>query len=136
STDGGTTWRRTSGTPGSWSSTWTPTANGFTTIKVRGVDDSAKIQSSPTTIVVQTGSGCPCTIWPASTVPGRIEVDDNSAVENGVRFRADFNGTINGIRFYKAASNTGTHVGSLWSNTGTLLAQATFNNETASGWQQ
>src|SRR5207244_5308559 len=28
------------------------------------------------------------------------------------------------------------HVGSLWTNTGALLARATFANETASGWQQ
>ena len=29
-----------------------------------------------------------------------------------------------------------THVGHLWSSTGTLLATATFTGETASGWQQ
>jgi hypothetical protein len=40
------------------------------------------------------------------------------------------------VRFYKAGTNTGTHIGSLWSNTGTLLATATFSGETASGWQQ
>ena len=44
-------------------------------------------------------------------------------------------GAVTGIRFYKAVANTGTHVGSLWSSTGTLLAQGTFTNETASGWQ-
>ena len=43
---------------------------------------------------------------------------------------------ITGIRFYKGAGNTGTHVGHLWTSTGTLLARATFTNETASGWQQ
>ena len=43
---------------------------------------------------------------------------------------------MTGIRFYKAAANTGTHIGSLWSAGGTLLASATFTNETASGWQQ
>jgi hypothetical protein len=46
------------------------------------------------------------------------------------------NGTIRGIRFYKASTNTGTHVGNLWTSTGTLLASATFVGETASGWQQ
>ena len=46
------------------------------------------------------------------------------------------NGTISGIRFYKATANTGTHVGNLWSSTGTLLGTAAFTNETASGWQQ
>src|SRR5262249_56677725 len=37
--------------------------------------------------------------------------------------------------FYKAATNTGTHVGNLWSVGGTRLGTATFSNETASGWQ-
>ena len=45
-------------------------------------------------------------------------------------------GYIDGIRFYKGTGNTGTHVGYLWTNTGTLLASATFTNETATGWQQ
>ena len=40
------------------------------------------------------------------------------------------------MRFYKGATNTGTHVGNLWTRTGTLLATATFTGETASGWQQ
>jgi hypothetical protein len=43
---------------------------------------------------------------------------------------------IRGIRFYKASTNTGTHVGNLWTSTGTLLASATFTGESASGWQQ
>jgi hypothetical protein len=54
----------------------------------------------------------------------------------GLKFTAERFGTVSGIRFYKAATNTGTHIGSLWSASGTLLAQATFTNETASGWQQ
>ncbi len=53
-----------------------------------------------------------------------------------MKFRSDVSGTITGVRFYKGAANTGTHVGHLWSNTGALLATATFTNETASGWQQ
>ena len=36
----------------------------------------------------------------------------------------------------KPATNTGTHVGNLWSSTGSLLATGTFSGETASGWQQ
>jgi hypothetical protein len=45
-------------------------------------------------------------------------------------------GSISGIRFYKGPTNTGTHVGDLWTSGGTLLASATFTNEGASGWQQ
>src|SRR2546427_785477 len=37
---------------------------------------------------------------------------------------------------YKGAGNNGTHIGLLYSTTGTPLAQATFSGETASGWQQ
>ena len=52
-----------------------------------------------------------------------------------MKFQTDFAGTATGVRFYKASANTGTHVGALWTAGGTLLAQATFSNETASGWQ-
>ena len=51
-------------------------------------------------------------------------------VELGVKFKADYSGSITGIRFYKSAANTGTHIGSLWSTSGTRLAQATFTDET------
>ena len=36
------------------------------------------------------------------------------AIELGVKFRADVDGFITGIRFYKGTGNTGTHIGSLW----------------------
>ena len=68
--------------------------------------------------------------------PGTLTDPDTDAVEVGVKFRADSNGVITGLRFYKGAGNTGTHVGHLWAANGTLLATATFTNETASGWQQ
>ena len=69
-------------------------------------------------------------------VPPVVDSGDPNAVELGVKFSADTFGTINGVRFYKAAANTGTHIGSLWTTGGQRLAQATFTNETASGWQQ
>ena len=78
---------------------------------------------------------CPCSIWPASTTPSVAASADPNSVELGVRFRSDVAGYVNGIRFYKGATNTGTHVGDLWTSTGTLLASVTFTNETASGWQ-
>src|SRR5262249_27781531 len=43
---------------------------------------------------------------------------------------------ISGVRFYKEIDNTGSHTGSLWSATGTLLASGTFSSESASGWQE
>jgi methionine-rich copper-binding protein CopC len=76
------------------------------------------------------------TIWAPSSTPATASVNDSAAVELGVKFRATADGYITGIRFYKGAGNTGTHTGHLWTSTGTLLATATFFNESATGWQQ
>ena len=53
-----------------------------------------------------------------------------------MKIRADQDGYIAGIRFYKSAANTGAHTGDLWSSTGTNLGTASFAGETATGWQQ
>jgi hypothetical protein len=56
--------------------------------------------------------------------------------EDGTIFSSSRAGTIQAIRFYKAAGETGTHVGRIWDDTTqTQLASVTFTNETASGWQ-
>jgi hypothetical protein len=78
----------------------------------------------------------PCALWDDATMPKVLADPDTGAVELGVKFRSDVDGYVTGILFYKSAENTGTHIGSLWSSTGELLAQATFTNETSSGWQR
>ncbi|MEV4524696.1 DUF4082 domain-containing protein [Streptosporangium sp. NPDC049304] len=75
-------------------------------------------------------------LWDDQTVPQVPSQNDPKAVTVGVKFQALTDGNIEGIRFYKGAKNTGTHVGALWTSDGQLLASATFTNETASGWQQ
>ena len=75
-------------------------------------------------------------IWSSSTAPANIADADTQTVELGLKFRSSVNGYVTGVRFYKGSQNTGTHVGHLWSSTGTLLATATFSGESASGWQQ
>ena len=62
--------------------------------------------------------------------PATVDSGDTTSVELGVKFKADYNGSITGVRFYKASTNIGTHIGSLWSSSGTRLAQATFASET------
>ena len=84
-----------------------------------------------------TASACPCSIWADSAVPGTPATNDSSAVEIGVKFRADRAGYITALRFYKGAGNSGTHIGSLWNRTGTTqLSTVTFTGETATGWQR
>ena len=80
--------------------------------------------------------GGPYSIWTGAAAPAVPSANDSGSVEVGVKFTSDVAGTITGIRFYKGAGNTGTHIGHLWTSTGTLLASATFTGETASGWQQ
>ncbi|WP_371833313.1 DUF4082 domain-containing protein [Ferirhizobium litorale] len=74
-------------------------------------------------------------VFAANATPSIVSVDDNAPVNLGMKFQADVAGSITSIRFYKAEDNTGPHTGYLWTATGTLLASATFTNETASGWQ-
>jgi hypothetical protein len=81
-------------------------------------------------------AGCPCSIWQNGTPTGAVDADDDGAVNLGLQFQASSSGKVVGIRFYKEVDNTGTHIGSLWSATGTLLASGTFSAETASGWQE
>ena len=76
------------------------------------------------------------TIWPSTATPSSPDDGPDSPVELGIRFYSDTAGYITGVRFYKSPANTGAHVAHLWSNSGKLLASATFTSETASGWQQ
>ena len=54
----------------------------------------------------------------------------------GLTFISSVSGYVTGLRYYKSSTNTGQHLGYLWSSTGNLLASVTFTNESASGWQQ
>jgi len=76
------------------------------------------------------------TFWPSSTVPSVPDSGPDSAVELGMKFSCSQAGTVTGLQFYKAATNTGTHTGHLWSSAGVSLASVTFTGEAASGWQQ
>jgi fibronectin type 3 domain-containing protein len=136
SVDGGATWHPAVGKE-SWTYSWAPAASGQVTIQSRAIDDSANSEvPGPGVTVMVTPRECPCTIWRDTVRPQVSTTGDTAAQELGVKFQSEFDGTITGIRFYKDTANTGTHVGHLWTNSGTVLASATFTNETASGWQQ
>jgi hypothetical protein len=145
STDGGKTWHPATltspdGTSVTWSYSWTAHGYPQTTLESRAVDDSANIETpSDSTSVNIT---CPCTLWGTHVDPqsitntfGADDDQDPSALELGVQFTSTIDSQVTGVTFYKAAANTGTHVGSLWTQSGTLLAQGTFSNESTTGWQ-
>ena len=137
SIDGGTTWRKATGTS-NWTYEWIPGVTGAATLKSRATDDSGNLEivGAGVNVAIVVGE-CPCTtLWKPSVVPGTASAADNGEYELGVKFKSDVDGFITGIRFYKGLANTGTHAGNLWSSSGTLLAHAIFTNESPTGWQQ
>lgn len=88
-------------------------------------------------------SAAPATVYSATAAPDANSQNvfdgiwtGNNGLELGAKFNSDVNGTITGVRFFKGSLNTGPHTGEVWSSGGTLLATASFTNETASGWEQ
>ncbi len=141
STDGGTTWESVttmSNLDGSvsWSHTWVPELQGSNiNIKTRGFDDSGNMENPGSGILVNiVPPQCPCTVFDETDVPANSF--EETSMELGMKFKANANGVITGVRFYKHPDNTGTHIGNLWTENGNPLAQVIFSNETASGWQQ
>ena len=87
-------------------------------------------RSVPFTVTI-----CPCSLFSATEQPANPDAGVTQSAEVGLAFVSDVSGYITGVRFFKALSNTGTHVGSLWSAAGDLLSTVTFTGETKSGWQ-
>ncbi len=138
STDGGSTWHPVTtmspaDTSVTWSYTWSAAGSGPVTIESRATDDDANIGSPSSGVSVTVN--CPCSLFGASHVPYITSENDSNAYELGMKFQSTVPGWVAGVRFYKGAGNGGTHTGSLWTSSGTLLATGTFTNETASGWQ-
>jgi Domain of unknown function (DUF4082)/Cadherin-like domain/Bacterial Ig domain len=140
STDGGKTWNRANSPVGAVTENWTFTFNapapGTYTIETRAVDDSLNLETPGPGVSYTVSPSSALTLFSPSATPATANVSDPNGVEVGLKFQSTTNGQITGIRFYKGALNTGTHVVDLWSAAGTLLATATSSNETASGWQQ
>ncbi|MGN9906617.1 DUF4082 domain-containing protein [Phytohabitans sp. LJ34] len=134
SVDGGATWHPANGRA-NWSYTWTPQAAGAVTLRVRATDDSGNVGADGPGSVTIGARTCPCDMWGTSAVPATPSDPDSSPTEVGVKFRSDVAGHVSALRFYKSTANTGTHVGHLWTASGTQLASVTFTGESASGWQ-
>lgn len=108
------------------------------TVSVSGAANTSGVaMASPATWQFTTSGvgACPCTLFESDATPTVTSANDSLAVTLGVQFTPDANGWITGVRFYKGVGNTGTHIGSLWTASGTLLARGTFTGETAAGWQ-
>ncbi len=86
----------------------------------------------------QAAYACPCGIF-GNSVPGIVDQGPDAPNKIGVAFTVDTYGWATGMRFYKSAADTGSHLGQLRAhddiNYAFSVAHVTFTNETASGWQ-
>ena len=131
SIDSGASWHPADGTS-AWSYSGVIHGAGPVTIMSRATDDSANTEVPPSRVeVVVTG---PCTLFGLAE-PSAPDPGEAAPAEVGVRFSSELDGHVTGVRFYKAAANTGRHTGTLWSADGQQLATGTFADETPSGWQ-
>ncbi len=122
--------------------TWVPSVSlqdGTTyTVSVSGARNlggTAMAAAATSTFRTAGITACPCTLFSSDATPIRVDSGDSGPVTLGVKFTPSAAGNISGVRFYKSVGNTGTHVGGLWTASGTRLGTVTFTGETASGWQ-
>ena len=133
SVDGGQTWYKASGTT-NWTFTWGATP-GTHTIVSRATDDSVNTGTPSAGITINVTPAPGVTLFGGVNVPESSLAVDANSLEVGVRFTASTPGSVTGLRFWKNGINIGPHTAHLWSSTGTLLASATFTNESRTGWQ-
>ncbi len=101
------------------------------TVKAYDVAENLSAASSADNVTTPETS----TFWSNATQPA-VNTTDGGAIELGMKFKSSTEGSVQAIRFYKAANNTGTHIGHLWTANGTELAEVTFSGETSTGWQE
>jgi hypothetical protein len=77
---------------------------------------------------------CPCSLFASTSGVVLSDSGDAGPITVGLRFTAQTDGFITGLRYYRDALNTGTHTGALYTTDGTKLAGLTFT-EQAPGWQ-
>lgn len=65
-----------------------------------------------------------------------VEEPDTRAVELGVRFRSNVDGTVEAIRFYRGTGNASGYVARLWTSSGALLAEVPVTDGVIPGWQE
>ena len=113
------------------------TANTLITYRILSKDASNnQAVSSNQTFTTAAAVVTTYSLWTNTTTPATASAADARAIEVGVKFKADSDGVISAIRFYKGAQNTGTHTVSLWTVAGVLLGRVVSSGETTSGWQQ
>ncbi|WP_424495369.1 DUF4082 domain-containing protein, partial [Salinimicrobium sp. GXAS 041] len=112
---------------------------GVYVFRVTVADNEGGTASDDVSIIVNALDefNCPCTVFEDSEIPtGSLKNDGIGGLQLGMKFQSQVDGYITGAKFYKQSGNSGVHTGQLYNSNGNLLAEAVFQNETSSGWQQ
>jgi hypothetical protein len=141
-------WLPATGTD-TWTYSWTPTVVGPAIIKSRAFDDIGNLEApggsegSPNTVNVTINepappAGCPCYIFTPVQGPALgVETGKNDSrdLTLGVKFRANYAGTITAVKFYKDPDDDGTNTVQIWNTDGDLLGSGTGTGaETPGSW--
>jgi hypothetical protein len=102
--------------------------SGASELRVRHNSTNLDLSNSPRTVY------CRMNLF-NNLMPVEPPTSAQGGSEFGVEISSAISGFVTDLKFYKAAGETGSHVGRLWSSTGQVLASVTFVNETADGWQ-
>jgi len=82
---------------------------------------------------------CNASVFYPTTVPQTTANGQGQTWEQGVEISSSMSGIISKICFWRSAGEPVgvgyTHKGRIWSNSGALLASATFSDNTGPGWQ-
>ena len=116
-------------------------ANTIYRYRVRAMDFAGNRSSFSSSVNAATQNPAPPTtgtysVFTFETPVGSTTDCGTCDYELGMKFQSSVDGEITAVRFYKSTSETGTHVGNIWSSSGTLLASVGFTGESESGWQQ
>jgi hypothetical protein len=150
SVDGGSTWLVASGTT-SWTFTWIPATAGAITIKSRAYDDSGNMETpggsegseNTVNVTIVPMASQSYTIFTPGQAPdfdggASLSNDFNQSLTVGVKFKANSDGYISAIRFYKAKDEIATYTVGLWSTDPgepePLLGTASFSSTADTGW--
>lgn len=116
---------------------YTATLEGGSGTVVENMEGVALASDYSWTFTAATTDPCPCSLKDEVNPSGASAFDETTSVELGSKMKADTNGYITAIRFYKPITSTeSSHTVNIWSSTGSSLGSATTSNETSYGWQE